>query len=121
MIFFLSTERFYHAAHPNGHKSSSTGSGVTKCPFRAALQSKSLHTSSATSVPPAVQTKSHGEVKKTERNETSDESHQCKCVVDGLTPKGVCMHVTIMCWNTIRTLQKYYTTCANSITNTYAF
>ena len=88
--FFLnSIERFYHAAHPNGHKASSAASGVTKCPFRAALQSKSLHTSSATSVPPAVQTKSQGEVKKMERNETNDESHQCKCVVDGLTPKGV--------------------------------
>ena len=112
MIFFiLSTERFYHAAHPNGHKSSSAGSaGVTKCPFRAALQSKSLHASSATSVPPAVQTKSHGEVKKMDRNETSDENHQCKCVVDGLTPKGVCMHVAIRCWKTISVIAKYYTT-----------
>ena len=98
--FFPSTERFYHAAHPNGHKSSSAAvsGGMTRCPFRAALQSKkSLHTSSATSVPPAVQTRTQGEeeAKRMERrNETNvnDEGHRCKCVVDGLAPKGVCMY-----------------------------
>lgn len=107
IFFFYSAERFYHAAHPHGHKSpTSAASGVTKCPFRAALQSKSLHTSNATSVPPAVQTRSQGEVKRTERDETDDESHQCKCVVDGITPKGVCMHGTVRGWNNVKKMCK---------------
>lgn len=78
-------ERFYHAAHPYGPKSSGI-SGVTKCPFRAALQSKNLHTSNTAAVRPAIETSTKGEVK-SEGMETA-ESHQCKCVVDGLTPKG---------------------------------
>ena len=86
-LFLNFAERFYRAAHPNGPKSSAI-SGVTKCPFRAAVQSKHLHTSNAAAVPPAVQTSTkQGEVEKIEPVETVT-SHQCKCVVDGLTPKG---------------------------------
>ena len=66
---------------------------MSKCPFRAALQSKTLHTSSAASVPPVVEAKIKGEEASTAGNETTAGDHQCKCVVDGLTPKGVCLHV----------------------------
>lgn len=96
MYYFVHlTERFYHTAHPAGPKSSIARSGATKCPFRAALQSKTLHTSSTAAVPPAVETSSKGEVKETEKMETS-EAHQCKCVVDGLTPKGVLFSVNVI-------------------------
>ena len=83
MLFCNTADRFYKMAHPNGVPVSSLGSG--RCPFRAVLQAKSLHTTSlcvATSTV-AKQTEDH-----VSREADQDHRSECKCVAAGLKPKG---------------------------------
>ena len=84
IIFFcvLPTESFYKMAHPVAPRS--TGG---KCPFRAVLQTQSLHSSplasTSTSPPAPIFSKEEG------KKVTSSSGGECKCVTDGLRPKGL--------------------------------
>lgn len=84
IIFFcvLPTESFYKMAHPVAPRS--TGG---KCPFRAVLQTQSLHSSplASTSTSPPAPIFSKEECKEV----TSSSGGECKCVTDGLRPKGL--------------------------------
>lgn len=78
----LPAESFYKMAHPVAPRS--TGG---KCPFRAVLQTQSLHSSplASTSTSPPAPIFSKEESKEV----TSSSGGECKCVTNGLRPKGL--------------------------------
>lgn len=88
------SDRFYQAAHPRppaSHPAALT-SGVSKCPFRAALQAKSVHTT-ATDPTPKLAEKIAPPPPPPPPRQTEDESEakaqgHCKCIAEGLKPKG---------------------------------
>ena len=73
---FLSLERFYMTAHGSVPRASTSGG---KCPFRAALQTQNVHTS-ATQISTASSKEKEKEVDTTMPG--------CKCVAEGLRPRG---------------------------------
>lgn len=82
-------------AHPSLPRFASGTAG--KCPFRAALQaqSQSLHTSpsstTSTSPPAPIPNKGDG---KAEKGVATGGGNECKCVAEGLRPKG--LHCAIL-------------------------
>lgn len=81
-------ESFYKMAHPVAPRSIGG-----KCPFRAALQAQSFHSSplasTSTSPPAPVFSKQEGK-------EVTG-GGECKCVADGLRPKGLLVQFCIYC------------------------
>lgn len=87
---FISIERFYHSAHANLPKP--TTSKISKCPFRATLQAQGVHsTSSLTAFPDA-------QLKATKKEDGKKENEDgCQCVAEGLQPKGNNIWVYVCC------------------------
>ena len=106
--FFLSAESFYKAVHTTHRGVSSTATGgVSRCPFRAAVQSKQLHTSAvAAQLSPSPSPAVLEEEKKKQTASVSQKQEgglpkevqcsvkratkdgQCECAAQGLQPIG---------------------------------
>lgn len=92
-------EHFYLAAHGSSPPRPSAAGGG-KCPFRAALQAQSLHTTAAETSPTSsksCKTVPAPRVKEEEEEREGGLKHpgvhapssNCKCVAEGLRPKGI--------------------------------
>lgn len=97
LLYFVPAERFYHSVHNSQRPVSGlTGSsnGISRCPFRAAIQSQPQHTSAAPdSKTTTVQAKTCP-IEKCEYNEEhcrvkrATEDGRCECAAQGLQPIG---------------------------------
>lgn len=96
----LTLEHFYLAAHGSSPPRPSAAGGG-KCPFRAALQAQSLHTTAAETSPTSSKSCKAVPAPRVKEEEEEREgglkhpgvhapSSNCKCVAEGLRPKGNC-------------------------------
>ena len=94
LLMFPSTERFYKSVHTIHQSTSmSPASGMTRCPFRAAIQSKQLHTSAVigsqtTKEMAAASLVCKGKLEELCEVKRSTKDGHCECAAKGLQPVG---------------------------------
>lgn len=99
ICYVVSTERFYHSVH-NSHRPGSgltaTSNGISRCPFRAAIQSQPQHSSAAPDCKTTTAEVKSSIVSKGKHEYEEDhcqvkratEDGRCECAAQGLQPIG---------------------------------